>query len=231
MAVQKWRGCLNGRVYDARSVTVVGDVNNSALASETISLNNKRDEIKVKELQEWWDNEGKQKQSQSEELHEMEMRFCDILPSTKQFNISCTVLDQFSTETGRCKVLRVTDNTKSTIPFISFDIARGRMSYQIGRETFDIFVTDHAELLKLAKIGKHIALKGVQCVSTQIGGDPDADVTRSDAIKLTISSHTDSSCRVLTSTSAKSQSNVGGVPYLNDSEFDRMFANAMEVPN
>ena len=46
MAVQKWQGCLNGRVYDARSVTVVGDVNNSALASETISSNNKRDEIK-----------------------------------------------------------------------------------------------------------------------------------------------------------------------------------------
>ena len=53
------------------------------------------------------------------------------------------------------------------VKFISFDIARGRVSYQIGRETFDIFVTDHAELLKLAKVGKN-KLTSETCTSQTV---------------------------------------------------------------
>ena len=89
MSVQKWQGDFNGRVYDVRSVTVVGHADNLVLGEEKgASKLNKRDILMVSQLQEWWAKEGKEKQSQSQSEDprgesEKELKICDIVPSSK----------------------------------------------------------------------------------------------------------------------------------------------------
>merc|ERR1711997_996863 len=121
-----YNGYPNGRVFDARSVTVIGNVETIPLENQSdLSNLNKRYLLKLKLLQDWWTKEGKEKQSQSQELddNENQLRFCDIVSTTKQFNIMCTVREQITTKVAdkRCKILRVFDGTNSSLPMMYFD--------------------------------------------------------------------------------------------------------------
>ena len=78
MSVQLYQGFRNGRVFDARSVTVVGH-SEKDLSHEDCKPLNKRDGLKVKELIEWWDKEGRDKQSQSQALKENENYYLFVM--------------------------------------------------------------------------------------------------------------------------------------------------------
>ena len=225
MAVQIWQGYRNGRVYDARSVTVVGHAEKELQDELTNDKDlNKRDRSKVEELQEWWSKEGKEKQSQSEELQidENQIQFCDIRPSNKIFNIMCKIHDQVPTKITRCKVLRVSDNTKACIPIVYLEKDGETYKTEIGRDVQDIFVTENLDLMKLAKAGKRVILKGVQCVLTSINGKSDP------VYKFLINADVKSDCNVLSATHDLQNKDEGSMP---DSEFDRMLANAIQLPD
>ena len=229
MSVQKWQGDFNGRVYDVRSVTVVGNADNLVLGEEKgASKLNKRDKLMVSQLQEWWAKEGKEKQSQSQSEDprgesEKELKICDIVPSNKVFNSTCTVLEQVTTKIPRCKILRVSDNTKSTIPIIFLDKDGFTLKQEVGRDVYDIFVSEHLDLLRLAKPGKLVNLTGLQCVKSQKEGEDDG-------YKIVINSQADANCRVISNAANKPQNQIL-TNVSQDSEFDRMFANAMQLPN
>jgi len=227
MAVQIWQGFPNGRVYDARSVTVVGhaDILLSDMDEHTIILN-KRDKIKVQELKDWWAKEGKEKQSQSQEMHDNEnqLQFCDISSTTKVFNTACTVIEQMSTKIPRCKILRVSDSTKSSIPMVVLDPDGITSKTEVGRDMQDIFVTEHLDLLRLAKNGKRVGLKGVQCVPFHTDGENNL------SYKLVINSDVKADCHII-SNMKQCAHNKDDLETMEDSEFDRMLANAIHLPD
>ena len=218
MAVQKWQGDFNGRVYDARSVRVVGDVHPSHYANEENSpVQNKRDKIYVKQLQRWWEREGQQKQtqSQSEELHpNLDARFVDVVPSTTLINLSVTVIDQI--QTGAFSVLKVSDGTKCTMATLYFNKSQKGIEQQYGSTSHDIFVEGHKELLKLAKIGKTVHLKGVQV-------DQCESVSGEGVVSKFIIDHkVEACCQVVKNADSS---------IMDDSELNRLIAHALEVPN
>ena len=224
-----YNGYPNGRVFDARSVTVIGNVEKIPLENQSdLSNLNKRDLLKLKLLQDWWTKEGKEKQSQSQELEDTEnqLRFCDIVSTTKQFNIMCTVREQITTKMTdkRCKILRVFDGTNSSLPMMYFDKDANFLQTSTERDSYDIFVMENLDLMKLAKAGKHIHLKGVQFTETSINEDSGT------AYKLLINSDVNANCRVISSSVYDNRNNKDN-GLMEDSEFDRMFANAIQLPD
>ena len=224
-----YNGYPNGRVFDARSVTVIGNVEKIPLENQSdLSNLNKRDLLKLKLLQDWWTKEGKEKQSQSQELEDTEnqLRFCDIVSTTKQFNIMCTVREQITTKVTdkRCKILRVFDGTNSSLPMMFFDKDANSLQTSTERDSYDIFVMENLDLMRLAKAGKHIHLKGVQFTETSINEDSGT------AYKLLINSDVNANCRVISSSVYDNRNNKDN-GLMEDSEFDRMFANAIQLPD
>ena len=224
-----YNGYPNGRVFDARSVTVIGNVEKIPLENQSdLSNLNKRDLLKLKSLQDWWTKEGKEKQSQSQELEDTEnqLRFCDIVSTTKKFNIMCTVREQITTKVTdkRCKILRVFDGTNSSLPMMFFDKDANSLQTSTERDSYDIFVMENLDLMRLAKAGKHIHLKGVQFTETSINEDSGT------AYKLLINSDVNANCRVISSSVYDNRNNKDN-GLMEDSEFDRMFANAIQLPD
>ena len=224
-----YNGYPNGRVFDARSVTVIGNVEEIPLKNKSdLSNMNKRDLLKMKLLQDWWTKEGKEKQSQSQELEDTEnqLRFCDIVSTTKQFNIMCTVREQITTKVTdkKCKILRVFDGTNSSLPMMFFDKDANSLQTSAERDSYDIFVMENLDLMRLAKAGKHIHLKGVQLTETSINQNSGT------AYKLLINSDINSNCRVISSSVYDNRNNKNN-ELMEDSEFDRMFANAIQLPD
>ena len=227
MAVQIWQGFHNGRVFDARSVTVIGHTEILLPnMDEHNTILNKRDKNKVQELKDWWAKEGKEKQSQSEEMneHKDQLQFCDISATTKVFNTACTVIEQIGTKTPRCKILRVSDSTKSSIPMVFLDPDGSTLKTEVGRDMQDIFVTEHLDLLRLAKVGKKVGLKGVQCVLFHTGGQNNL------SYKLVINSDVKADCHIISNT-RQSMHNKDDLELMEDSEFDKMLANAIHLPD
>ena len=229
MSVQMYNGYPNGRVFDARSVTVIGNVEKIPLENQSdLSNLNKRDLLKLKLLQDWWTKEGKEKQSQSQELEDTEnqLRFCDIVSTTKQFNIMCTVREQITTKVTdeRCKILRVFDGTNSRLPMRFVDKDTNSWQTSTERDSYDIFVMENLDLMKLAKAGKHIHLKGIQLTETTINENSGT------AYKLLINSDVNANCRVISSSVYDNRNNKDN-ELMEDSEFDRMFANAIQLPD
>ena len=224
-----YNGYPNGRVFDARSVTVIGNVEKIPLENQSdLSNLNKRDLLKLKLLQDWWTKEGKEKQSQSQELEDTEnqLRFCDIVSTTKKFNIMCTVREQITTKMTdkRCKILRVFDGTNSSLPMMYFDKDANFLQTSTERDSYDIFVMENLDLMRLAKAGKHIHLKGVQFTETSINEDSGT------AYKLLINADVNANCRVISSSVYDNRNNKDN-GLMEDSEFDRMFANAIQLPD
>ena len=224
MSVQMYQGFRNGRVFDARSVTVVGHSENNLSHDDSAQLN-QRDKLKVKELCDWWDKEGRDKQSQSQELKENEnyIEFREITSSTKILNIRCTIVEQVPTKITRCKILRVTDNTTSNLPIVFQDRDGITLKSEMNSSIHDIFVVEYLDLLRLAKPGKNVSLKGIQCVSNTL---KDESIT---SYKLIINSNVKADCHIISSTEQTNSNQDNGS--LDDSEFDRMFANAIKLPN
>ena len=217
MAIQIYQGFRNGRVFDARSVKVVGHCENVVNDKDVQALN-KRDKTKIEELKKWWKREGKEKNSQSQELIDNQnlLEFCSITSSTKVLNIACTVLEQISTKIIRCKILRVTDNTKSKLPMTYQEEDGSTLKSRLDSDIHDIFVKEHLELLRLAKPGKKIMLQGLQCVSTE----------SANAYQLIIDSEVKADCKIISSLNQEAQKQIH--ESLEDSELDRMIARAIK---
>jgi len=217
MSIQMYQGYRTGRVFDARSVKVVGHCEN-VLNDEDLQALNKRDKIKIDELKNWWKIEGKEKNSQSQELTDNQnlLEFCSISSSTKVLNIACTVLEQISTKITRCKILRVTDNTKSKLPMIYQEEDGSTLNSRLDSDIHDIFVKEHLELLRLAKPGKKITLKGLQCVSKE----------SANAYQLIIDSEVKADCKI--NSSLKQAAQMQEHESLEDSELNRMIARAIK---
>ena len=217
MSIQMYQGYRNGRVFDARSVKVVGHCEN-VVNDEDFQALNKRDKIKIDELKKWWEREGKEKNSQSQELADNQnlLEFCNITSSTKGLNIACTVLEQISTKIIRCKILRVTDNTKSKLPMIYQEEDGSTLNSRLDSDIHDIFVKEHLELLRLAQPGKKIMLKGLQCVFKE----------SAKAYQLIIDSEVKADCKIISSLNQAAQNQEH--ESLEDSELNRMIARAMK---
>ena len=217
MSIQLYQGFRNGRVFDARSVKVVGHCEN-VVSDKDFQALNKRDKTKIEELKKWWKREGKEKNSQSQELTDNQnlLEFCSITSSTKILNIACTVLEQISTKIIRCKILRVTDNTKSKLPMIYQEEDGSTLKSRLDSDIHDIFVKEHLELLRLAKRGKKIMLKGLQCVSQE----------SANAYQLIIDSEVKADCKIISSLNQTAQ--IQEHESLEDSELSRMIARAIK---
>ena len=224
MSIQMYQGFLNGRVFDARSVTVVGHSEKVTIEKE-LSLLNKRDKTKLDELRKWWAKEGKEKNSQSLDVTNTEnlLEFRNITSSTTVFNIKCTVIEKISTKMTRCKILRVSDKTKSKLPMVYQEKDGITLKSKVESDVHDIFVEEHLEMLQLAKPGKMIVLNGLQCVSMTLNSSSEI------AYKLVINSEVKTNC----STVSKQKQNAQNPEHssFQDSEFDRMFANAVKLPS
>lgn len=188
MVLQRWNGAWNGRVYSGNCVTVMSNGLDPADQSEGPQNNDPEisatERAKVEELHRWWRDKvsvgstplGNLKQldaimdAESEEDDDANAAPSGLLlrQGSRATSSVCRIVEVLPVaQKSNLRVLRVTDDSVSTLPLAAYEGANAVGIRPPGSNLFDVFVTGSflGKRISRVKEGRKVRLHGIACLS------------------------------------------------------------------